>query len=180
MPGQNQIVTAEANRLAKPAFEPVACGCRPDRFGYEYAIPELLSGLPDKGKKIGRKPLPLAEKRIDFDSAFQTRRAWQLTFSDQPWAPTVYGPWRADEPAPCGRFWSPSARGNRDRSVFCDSKVETFFSLFLPTSKTALQYSDKLSSVKALFYVGRVRLEPAIHLSFPGLTGEPINRGCPA
>ena len=84
MPGQSQIVTAEADRFAKPALKSVARSCRPDRFRDEYAIPELLSGLPDKGKKIGRKPLPLAEKRIDFDSAFQTRRARQLTFSEQP------------------------------------------------------------------------------------------------
>ena len=127
MPGHVQVVPTKTQRLPKPSFESVTCRRSPDCFRNENAILELLGGLPDQGKKIGRKPLPLAEKRIDLDSAFQARRAWQFTFSDQPLAPTVCGLWRGDEPALCGRSWSPYARGSRDRSVFYDSMVETFF-----------------------------------------------------
>ena len=69
VPGHRQAVQTETKRLTKPSFEPVACDRRPDFLRNENAIPELLGGLPDKGKKIGRKPLPLAEKRIDLDPA---------------------------------------------------------------------------------------------------------------
>jgi len=69
MPGHNQAMPTEPYRLTKSPFEPVACDRRPDCLRNENAIPELLGGLPDKGKKIGRKPLPLAKKRIDFDPA---------------------------------------------------------------------------------------------------------------
>jgi hypothetical protein len=90
--GHSQAVSAETKRLAKPPFESVARDRRPGCLRDENAIPELFRGLPDKGKKIGRKPLPLVEKRIDLDPAFQARRAWKLTFSDQSLPPTVCGP----------------------------------------------------------------------------------------
>jgi hypothetical protein len=128
VPGHSQVVPTETKRLTHPPFEPVACGRRPGCFRNENPILELLGWLPDKSKKIGRKPLPLVEKRIDLDPAFQARRAWKLTFSDQSLPPTVCGPWLDDGPAPCGRSESPSERGSRDRSVFCGSMVEMFFS----------------------------------------------------
>ena len=57
-----ESASAETDGFAKATLDPVATSRRPDSFTDKDAIPELLGRPPDKGKKIGRKALPLIEK----------------------------------------------------------------------------------------------------------------------
>lgn len=53
---------AEPDRLAIEPFYPVALYRRAVSLGHEEPVLKLLGRLPEQGKKIGRKPLPLLEQ----------------------------------------------------------------------------------------------------------------------